>query len=180
MKPTFPRFRRMRGYSLVELTLAMGIGMSTALMLMAIFNQQLAFLKIFSVQSFLTTEAPIINTYLSRVLGAAEGYQLYPSISAFTSSSQSVSSDASVLVLKFKEPNGTFRYSVMSFEDPAGDQVQGLYFRHISAAGVLGAPEWALSLKPKGVKFAITRGILEVKITGPNDEEITYSGTQQL
>jgi hypothetical protein len=180
MKLTLSRVRRSRGYNLVELTLAMTIGMGVALMLMAIFNQQLAFLKIFSAQSFLTTEAPIINNYMSRVLGSAEGYQLYPSISDFTSSATPVMADAPVLVLKFKEPGGNFRYSVMSFEDPGSGMGRGLYFRHITAAGVLGAPEWALTKQPTDVSFSITEGILRARITGPNGEEITYSGTQQL
>jgi hypothetical protein len=174
------RLRRARGYSLVELTLAMGVGMMVALMLMAIFNQQLAFLKIFSAQSFLTTEAPIINNYMSRVLGSAEGYQLYSSVSAFTSSATPVLADAPVLVLKFKEPSGIFRYSVMSFEDPGSGMGRGLYFRHVTSAGVLGTPEWALTKQPTDVKFSITEGILRARITGPNGEEITYSGTQQL
>ena len=174
------RSRRARGYTLVELTLAMGVGMTVALMLMAIFNQQLAFLKIFSAQSFLTTEAPIINNYMSRVLGSAEGFQLYSSISAFTSSATPVMADAPVLVLKFKEPGGNFRYSVMSFEDPGSGLGKGLYFRHITAAGVLGTPEWALTKQAADVKFSITEGILRARITGPNAEEITYSGTQQL
>jgi hypothetical protein len=180
MKAPFRRFRRSRAYTLVELTLAMTVGMGIALMMMAIFNQQLAFLKIFSVQSFLTTDGPAINNYMSRVLGSAEGFQLYPSISAFTSSQTPVMADASVLVLKFKEPGGNFRYSVLTFEDPGSGMGRGLYFRHITAAGTLGEPEWALTKKPVDVKFSITDGILRARITGPNSEEITYSGTQQL
>ena len=135
---------------------------------------------IFSAQSFLTTEAPVINNYMSRVLGSAEGFQLYSSISAFTTSATPVMADAPVLVLKFKEPGGNFRYSVMSFEDPGSGLGKGLYFRHITAAGVLGTPEWALTKQAADVKFSITEGILRAKITGPNAEEITYSGTQQL
>ena len=180
MKLPLFRFRRRRGYSLVELTLAMGLGMTIAMLLMAVFNQQLAFLRIFNVQSFLTTEAPIINNYMSRVLGSAEGYQLYSSVGDFTSSATPVMADAPVLVLKFKEPGGDFRYSVLSFEDPGAEAGLGLYFRHVTSAGTLGTADWALSKKPTDVRFSITEGILRAQITGPNGEVITYSGTQQL
>ena len=182
MKLSLPRFRRYcrRGYSLMELTLVMLLGMVVAALLLSIFNQQLAFLRIFNAQSFLTTEAPIINNYLSRVLGSAEGYRLYSSVGSLTGGSAQVMSDAPVLMLRFKEPNGTFRASVLSFETPGGGKGRGLYFRPVTSAGNLGTPEWALSLKPTDVKFSVVDGILRTRITGPNGEEITYSGTQQL
>jgi hypothetical protein len=183
MKLTLPRpgrrgFRRLLGYTLTELALAMMMGIMVAVMLLSIFNQQIAFLRIFNAQSFLTTEAPILNSYLSRVLSSAEGYRLYPSISALTGGSTPVLTDAPVLMLRFKEPNGTFRASVLSFENPGAGT--GLYFRPVTSAGSLGNAEWALSKKPTDVKFSVVDGILRCRITGPNGEEITYSGTQQL
>jgi hypothetical protein len=177
MKLTLPRFRR-RGYTLTELALAIMMGIVVATMLLSIFQQQLSFLRIFSAQSFLTTEAPILNNYLSRVLSTAEGYRLYSSVGALTGGSAPVMTEAPVLMLRFKEPDGTFRASVLSFEDPGGGR--GLYFRPVTAAGSLGSAEWALSRQPTDVKFSIVEGILRARITGPNGEEITYSGTQQL
>jgi hypothetical protein len=182
MKPSLPRFRRSsrRGYTLTELALAMMMGILAATMLLAIFNQQVAFLRIFNAQSFLTTEAPILNHYLTRVLGSAEGYRLYTSVNALTTGSAPVMTDAPVLMLRFKEPDGTFRASVISFEDPGGGAGTGLYYRPVTLAGTLGTADWALSKKPTNVRFSIVNGILRATITGPNGEEITYSGTQQL
>ena len=181
MKALQRRFRRSRAYTLIELTLAMSVGMGLALMMLAIFNQQLAFLKIFNVQSFLTTDGPALNNYLSRVLGSAEGFQLYETPEGFEDNVEPSETEASVLVLKFKEPGGSFRYSMLSFEDPDGEKPQGLYFRHVSPTTLaLGEAEWALSTRAADVEFSIDAGILKVKITGPNGEEITYGGTQQL
>lgn len=184
MKLALPRFSR-RGYTLTELALAMMLGMAVAMMLLAIFNQQLAFLRIFHAQNFLTTEAPILNNYMSRVLGSAEGYQLYRSVDARTLGERPVMVDENddpvpVLVLKFKEPNGTFRYSMLSFEGPTGDLERGLYFRHIRDDQTVGEPEWALTKRADDVDFFIRQGVLQVRIIGPHGEEITYSGTQQL
>ena len=175
------RGRRLRrGYTLTELALAMMMGIAVGVMLLSIFQQQVAFLRIFNAQSFLTTEAPILNSYLSRVLSSAEGYQLYPSVTSLTAGTGQTMTDAPVILLQFKEPNGTVRASVLSFETPGGGQGRGLYYRPVTSAGVLGNAEWALSTKPTNVQFSVVDGILRCRITGPNAEEITYSGTQQL
>jgi hypothetical protein len=50
----------------------------------------------------------------------------------------------------------------------------------VTAAGALGTPDWAITKRPANVRFSIVQGILRVQVTGPNGEEIFYSGTQQL
>jgi hypothetical protein len=172
------RLRSRRGYTLVELSLAMTTGLVVATLLLALVNQQIAFLRIFNAQNFLTTEAPVINNYLARVIGSAEGYRLYESVADLVAGEDPVLADAPVIMLRFKEPDGSFRASVLSFENPGTGQ--GLYYRMVTRAGVLGAPDWALTKRPANVNFAVVQGILRVRITGPNGEEIVYSGTQQL
>jgi hypothetical protein len=176
MNSSRPRARR--GYTLVELSLAMTTGLVVATLLLALVNQQIAFLRIFNAQNFLTTEAPVINNYLARVIGSAEGYRLYESVADLVAGEDPVLADAPVIMLRFKEPDGSFRASVLSFENPGTGQ--GLYYRMVTRAGVLGAPDWALTKRPANVNFAVVQGILRVRITGPNGEEIVYSGTQQL
>jgi hypothetical protein len=172
------RHRSRRGYTLVELSLAMATGLVVATLLLALVNQQIAFLRIFNAQSFLTTEAPVINNHLARVIGSAEGYRLYESVEDLVDGAAPVLEDAPVIMLRFKEPDGSFRASVLSFENPGTGQ--GLYYRIVTKAGVLGTPDWALTKRPANVNFAVVQGILRVRITGPNGEEIVYSGTQQL
>lgn len=176
MNSSRPRARR--GYTLVELSLAMTTGLVVTTLLLALVNQQIAFLRIFNAQNFLTTEAPVINNYLARVIGSAEGYRLYESVADLVAGEDPVLADAPVIMLRFKEPDGSFRASVLSFENPGTGQ--GLYYRMVTRAGVLGAPDWALTKRPANVNFAVVQGILRVRITGPNGEEIVYSGTQQL
>ena len=43
-----------RGFTLVELSVAMMMGMAIGAMVLALFNQQLAFLRVYKAQSFLT------------------------------------------------------------------------------------------------------------------------------
>lgn len=176
MKASFPRFNRFRrGYTLIELSLAMMTGLMIATMLLAIFQQQVSFLQIFHRQSFLTTEAPIINNYLSRIMGTADGFRLYSSVDSLRSGGDAVTEDAPVLMLQFKQ-GGIFRAAVLSFVE--GD---GLYYRHVTTNAEINENSgWCLSKELQDVNFSIVEGILRIELTGPNDEVITYSGSQQL
>ena len=172
------RKSRARGYTLIELTLAMSVGVIISAIIMAMVNQQLAFLKIFRVQNFLVTEAPMLNNYIVKVVGNADSYRLYASVDDLVGGRAQVMTDAPVIMLRFKEPNGTFRASVLSFENPGTGS--GLYYRMVNTSGVLGAPSWSLSKRPTDVRFSIEQGILRVRVTGPNREQVIYSGATQL
>lgn len=168
---------RRRGYTLLELTLAMSIGMMVATMSLLLLNQQMAFMRIFRAQDFLTREAPVINNYVVRVIGAAEGYRLYTDLDSMNGGGDPVLADAKVLVLRFREADGTVRASVLSFEG-AGDDA-GLYYRVVPENGVLGDPDWAVSKQATAVSFSVEQGVLRMRLDGPNGESLVYSGTQQ-
>jgi prepilin-type N-terminal cleavage/methylation domain-containing protein len=167
-----------RGYTLLELSLAMAIGTMVASMGLLLFNQQMAFLKIFKAQDFLTREAPMINNYVVRVIGAAEDYRLYEDIDAMKNGENPVLTGATVLVLRFREADGSMRASILSFEDPGAGL--GLYYTMIPNNGIVTGPDWALSKQPSLVSFAVDQGVLRMIVAGPNGEELIYSGTQQL
>lgn len=169
--------KRRRGYTLIELTLAMMMGMMLSAMVLALFNQQLAFLRIFQAQNFLTSEAPVISNYLSRVIARADGFRLYQSLGDI-GAGKPVLTDAPVLLLRFREATGGFRACVLSYEDPGTGR--GVYYRVVNTGGGVSEPQWALTKRPSDVRFSIEQGILRVRLTGPNGEEIVYSGTQQL
>jgi hypothetical protein len=113
-----------------------------------------------------------------RVIGAAEDYRLYSDIEALKGGADPVLTGAKVLVLRFKEADGSMRASILSFEDPGTGQ--GLYYTMIPDSGTIAAPDWALSKQPTQVVFAVDQGVLRMLVTGPNGEELIYSGTQQL
>jgi prepilin-type N-terminal cleavage/methylation domain-containing protein len=137
MNSRFPRLRR--GFTLIELSIAMMLGLATGTMLLALFNQQLAFLKLYKSQNFLTASP--------------------------------------VVVLNFRQPDGTMRATIISFENRGTGNA--LYYYVVPVSGVLGTPQWAVSKSPRNVSFAMESGILRMTLTGPNSEEITYSGTMQ-
>ena len=171
--------RRRRGYTLVELTLAMAVGMMIASISLLLFNQQMTFIRIFNAQDFLTREAPLVNNYVVRVLGSAEGYRLYTDMNSLRTGGSPVLADAKVLVLRFREADGSVRSSILSWEDPGSGLGQGLYYRLVPASGTIATPDWAITKKPADVTFAIEQGILRMRLRGPHGEELVYSGTEQ-
>lgn len=169
---------RRSGYTLVELSLAMSVGMMVAAISLMLFNQQMNFLRIFRAQDFLVREAPLVSNYIVRVMGSAEGYQLFTDMASLQAGDSAVLEDAKVLVLRFIESDGTEKASILSFEDPGTGP--GLYYRLVPDSGVVGGPDWAITKEPLDVTFAVEQGILRMTLSGPNGEELVYSGTQQL
>ena len=68
-----------RGFTLLELTVTIMVGMTVGATLLAMFNQQVAFLRIFRAQSFLNEEAPLISNHVSKLLLNAERFRLHAS-----------------------------------------------------------------------------------------------------
>jgi type II secretory pathway pseudopilin PulG len=173
-----PVRRLRRGFTLIELSVAMTMGIMTGSLVVALFNQQLAFLKIYRAQNFLTEEAPIISTYVSRLIGKADRYRLHASVSDALGGINPRLTESPVVVLNFRQPDGTMRSSIVSFEDRGGGPA--LYYYIVPTTGLLGNPEWAVSKLPSKVTFSVEQGVLRMHLTGPGGEQIIYSGTMQL
>lgn len=169
--------RPSRGFTLVELTIAIMMGLATGTMVLSLFNQQLAFLGIFKVQGFLTEEAPIISTYVSRLVGKADRFRLHASLNDALSGTNPRLTDSPVVVMNFRQPDGKIRAAILEFRNLPADRA--LYYYIVPLTGPLGTPEWAVTRSPKDVIFRIEEGVLRMVITGPQDERITYSGTMQ-
>lgn len=181
MKSRFPRLRR--GFTLIELSISIMLGLATGAMVIALFNQQLAFLKLYKAQNFLTDEAPIISMYVSRLIGKADRFGLYNTVDDALSEKNSRMSNSSVaplpkvVALVFRQMDGTKRKTIMSFENRGSGNA--LYYYLVPTSGVLGVPQWTISKAPRDVSFAMENGILRMTLTGRQNEQITYSGTMQ-
>jgi hypothetical protein len=182
--------RRLPGFTLIELTLAIGLGMTIAAMLLALFNQQLVFLKIFSDQNFIAEEAPLINMYVGRIAGKADRFRLHANKTDALTVNLTAGRELSgkdqrltaspVLLMNFRQPDGSMRASMLVSEtNSANKPVLNYYVIPAVNTGVPLAPEWTITKRAKEVSFSVEQGILRMKIKGPLDEEITYSGTMQ-
>jgi hypothetical protein len=174
-----------RGFTLLELSIAIMMGMAIGSMTLLLFNQQLTFLKIFKTQNFLTEEAPVISMYVSRLIGKADRFRLHSTVqNALAGANEPVVSGTGqplpfpVLLLNFRQPDGTMRATILSFENRNSTGL-ALYYYVVPESGVLGEPQWAVTKIPDDVVFTMEQGVLRMRLTGPHDEMITYSGTMQ-
>lgn len=175
MKTSFQRVRR--GFTLIELSIAMMMGIATGAMVLALFNQQLAFLKIYKSQNFLTDEAPIVSMYVSRLIGKADRFRLHDSVADALAGTNPRLTDSPVVLLNFRQPDGTMRAAILSFENRGTGLA--LYYYVVPVNGVLGDPQWAVTKVPLNVVFSMNEGVLQMTLTGPKQERITFSGTMQ-
>ena len=166
-----------RGFTLIELTIAMMLGIAIGGMIISLFNQQLAFLRLYQTQNFLTEEAPLISLNVSRIVGKADRFRLHDSVNDALSGTNPRLTESPVVVLNFRQPDGTMRAALLSFENRG--QGPALYYYVVPVSGVLGDPQWFISNKPTNVTFTIEQGVLRMTLTGPAGEQITYSGTMQ-
>jgi len=168
-----PGFRR-QGFTLVELTVTIMLGMALSAMCLSLFNQQMAFLRIYKAQSFLTEEAPIINMHVSHLVGKSERFRLHLSVTDALAGTNPQSGASPVLVLNSRQPDGVVRAAILSFENRGSGLA--LYYYVVPLSGVLGTPQWYITKVPTNIAFSVSQGILLMTLTGPNGEIITYSG----
>lgn len=175
MKTSHPIKRR--GFTLIELSMAMTIGMAVAAMVLALFNNQLTFLRIFRTQNFLVEEAPLISTYVSRMVGRADRFRLHESVTDALANTKVKTTASPVVVLNYRQPDGSMRASMLAFQNLG--EGPALYYYVVDAAGAIGNPQWVVTRRPSDVSFSLEQGILRMTITGPQGERITYSGAMQ-
>jgi len=166
-----------RGFTLIELTLVISIGAIIAALLLALFNQQLAFLRIFRAQGFLNEEAPVVSMHVARIIGRADRFRLHASVSDAMENTNARLTDSPVLLMNFRQPDGTMRAGMLAFETRDGRQA--LYYHLVPEDGALPQPQWFITDRATDVRFSLEEGVLRMRLTGPAGEQIIYSGTMQ-
>ena len=164
-----------KGFTLLEMTVAIMVGMAVGGTILAMLNQQIAFLRIFRAQSFLNEEAPIISAHISKLLINAERFRLHASVADALSGANPRLTASPVMVLNFRQPDGTFRAGILSFENRG--QGNALFYYVVPVSGVLSTPQWAVTNRPANVSFFMDSGVIRTRITGPAGEEIIFSGS---
>ncbi len=168
--------RRTRaGMTLIELAVGIGVSLMVAGAVLGLLNNQMYFARYVQQQNFLLIEAPQINNILSRMLFSADTARLYEDISSGKGGGSGVTADAEALVLAFRQPDGTFNYGMIGF-DPITSRL-GYYRRGDS--GWPDEPSWIITGAADTVSFRVENGVVRCTVTGPNQEELTFSGAGQ-
>lgn len=180
-----PRPSRATGFTLVEMTVVLLVGMMIAVMSLTLFNYQLTTYKIINAQNFLVHEAPQVKNSLNRVVSRANFFRLYPTAQDAETGANATISNATCLALMFKGTSQTpDSFGVIAF-DGSNDELR--YYHLASMAELANASDaawrkqhsWAISSQIDDAVFYVENGVLRMKLTGPNGSEIIYSTTTQ-
>lgn len=163
------------GMTLIELAVGIGVSLLIASAVLGLLNNQMYFARYVQQQNFMLIEAPQVNNILSRMLFSADTARLYTDIGSGKAGGAGVTENASALVLAFRQPDGRFEYGMIGF-DPATDRL-GYYQR--GSSGWPSEPSWIISASADMVSFEVQNGVVRCTVTGPNQEELTFSGAGQ-
>ncbi len=176
MMKVLPRTRKIRGFTILEMTVALAMTLGIASTIVAMLQQQVAFVGLVSRFQFLRDEAPQINTLLTTIINKADSYRIYGNIVNAKGASSAVQSNGRALRLRFRNPDGTIANAIISFENQAGKNRLNFYYQPQGQTSWPTSPSWTITSRPSLVDFSNTSGILLITITGPNGEQITYAG----
>lgn len=149
------KLKNIKGFTLLELTVVMVVGLMIATISLTLFTQQLALFDILRTQRFMIREAPLINGILNSLISRAN--------------TLNVDEDNSTLTLTYIAPNDNTESTATILFDAGTLSYQNT-----------GGSSWIIStqLDPdNGVSYTVENGILTIKLTGTNGGEINYSTT---
>lgn len=173
--------RRQSGFTLIELTLVLGVSVMVAGALIGLFQAHVKMLSQAVKNNFLAQDAPFIGLLLTRTIGSAEDYRVYATGAAARSSSGTPTLVGQAVKLWMRQPNSTFQMAVVSFEP--GNARPGLYFFLADSSGLFSAtPTWELAggqLNSVTSTFNATTGVLVATLNGSNNDWYRFSAEKK-
>lgn len=170
---------RRRAFTLIEMTMALAMTLTIAAIILTLLQQQLTFGKALAKFGFLRDEAPQINTLLTSLVNEADTYRIFVDLDSAKSFSNAVRTEGKSLRLRFRRPDGATDDGIVAFEERNGIKQLNYYLKTSGAISWPTTPRWTASSKPSNVEFDNSFGILQVTMTGPNGDEITYAGNPE-
>lgn len=169
--------RRRSGFTLIELTLVMGVSVLVAGALIGMFQTHIQMLSQAAKYKFLAQDAPFIGLLLTRTIGNAEDYRIYATGTAARSNTNPALTGQAVR-LWMRQPDSTFRQAVVSFEPTKSPP--GIYFFLADpTSGVFSAtPNWELAggqLSAATFNLDATTGVLLATLTGSYNDQYIFS-----
>jgi len=176
-----------KGFTLLELTVAIMIGLMIATITLVLFNQQLMMFSTLRTQDFMVHEAPQVNSIFNKIIPKADALLIYSKIGdieAGTPIQATSASPGKAIALRFTESN------IASTTDSELDSNFGViafdstnknlnYYANLSDLSKLDTttPSWIISSKVDNASFFLENGVLRITLTGSEGGEITYSAT---
>jgi type II secretory pathway component PulJ len=173
MKPVVqPRRPRPAGFTLLELSTAMGLMLILGSSLVVMLQQHVTFMGLAQRQSFLADEAPKVGNLVGRIFSQADHYLIYETHDAAVAGATPVLAGGRAVRLFFRAADQTTQMRIISVQSAAGEA--DLRFYYPMADGSLNS--WSICDRLADATFAADQGILTITLAGPNGEQITYGG----
>ena len=184
--------RRQGGFTLIELALVTGISVLIASGLIGIFNAHLQMVNQASKFKFLSQDAPIIGLLLTRTIGNAEDYRIYPSRDAAASDTGRALSGPVVRLwmaqpYSISSPQDStkwFQQAILSFETINGHK--GIYFflADPNTGAFPATPNWELAgSQVTAATFNANSqafpGVLLVTLNGSNNDWYQFAAEKK-
>jgi prepilin-type N-terminal cleavage/methylation domain-containing protein len=191
--------QRQRGFSLIELSLVLGLSVMIASGLVGMFNAHLQMMKQAAQYQFLAEDAPFIGLLLTRTIGNAEDYRIYASRTAAESPTGTPVLSGPAVKLWMAQPNGislaqpnatSYRQAILSFETINGHN--GIYFflADPNTGAFPATPNWELAgSQVTAAAFnanansnpttGILPGVLLITLTGSNNDQYMFAAEKK-
>lgn len=163
---------RANGFTLIEATVMVFVSLALASFSLALLNQNITFYSKMKTQDFLTKEAPLISSIMSKLISQSDRYLLHNDFTDYTLGASQVSSNARSLAL-ISISNGQANVSGIIVMNNVSNALE--YYD-----GQTNELKWTITRSPADTTFSITEGILQMTLTGQNNEQIIYSGSFKL
>ena len=157
---------------MLEMSAALSVSLVLAVALVIMLQQHAQFLEMFRRQSFLAGEAPKIGNLLGRIINESDHYFVYATKADALGGGQPLLTEGKAVRLFFKSPNHEQAERLITVEDTSSGAAMRFY--NLRADG--SQSSWTISDRIAGADFLSDQGILNVTLTGPNGEQVTYGG----
>jgi hypothetical protein len=171
--------RRQGGFSLIELTLVVGLSVLLASAVVGMFNANLQMTNQAVKYQFLAKDAPFIGLLLTKTIGNAEDYRIFANRNNAVSGTPAVLTGPAVR-LWMAQPNGSFRQAILSFETIGGHR--GIYFFLADdTTGTFPAtPSWELAGgQLTNATFDASTGLLLATLNGSYGDQYTFAAEKK-
>lgn len=172
MKPSRHASRRGAGFTLMEVSAAMGLLLILGSSMVVMVQQHVTFMRFAERQSFLADEAPKTGNLVGRLFSQADHFLVYETLADARSGAAPLLAGGRAARLYFKSAAQTVEVRILAVEQENGRAV--LRFHHTLPDG--GDASWAICDRLQDATFSAEEGILTLTLFGPNGEEITYGG----
>jgi hypothetical protein len=185
--------RGQSGFTLIELTLVLGVSVMVAGALIGMFKAHVQMLTQASKFSFLAQDAPFVGLLLTRTIGNAEDYRIYASGSAARSSNGTPVLTGPAVRLWMRQPNSsanaagtniTFRQAVVSFETINNHAAIYFFLTDLNSGVFSSTPNWELAGgQLTSATFDVTNanapGILLATLTGTYNDQYIFAAEKK-